>query len=120
LATGKKLTNNAVTWDILVTLANSEDDVDNAAIAWQGKHQQIMAAELTINAIQLEQEGKCDLINFDPLILSNGFAPSDDPLLQARKNAYAVAHGRRLAKKQSIMWLYGWLLTKVKMASVHT
>ena len=33
MATGKKLTNNAVTWDILVTLANSEDDVDNAAIA---------------------------------------------------------------------------------------
>ena len=84
---------------MVITLANPEDDVDNAAIAWQGQHQQLVAAELTIDAIQSEQAGKCDLINFDPLVLSTGFAPSADPLLQARRNAYAVSFGRRLAEQ---------------------
>ncbi|NRA62216.1 MAG: catalase [Psychrobium sp.] len=95
----KNLKNNAVTWDMVITIANSEDNVDNAAIPWQGKHQQIIAAELTINAIQSEKNGKCDLINFDPLVLSTGFSPSADPLLQARRNAYAVSFARRLSEK---------------------
>lgn len=95
----KNLTSHSVTWDMVITFANPEDDVDNAAIAWQGQHQQIVAAELTIDAIQSEQAGKCDLINFDPLVLSTGFAPSADPLLQARRNAYAVSFGRRLAEQ---------------------
>lgn len=95
----KNLTKNAVSWDMVITIANPEDDVDNAAIAWQGQHQQIVAAELTIDAIKSEQEGTCDLINFDPLVLSTGFAPSADPLLQARRHAYAVAFSRRIAEK---------------------
>ncbi len=95
----QNLVNSAVTWDMVVTVANPEDEVDNAAIAWHGKHEKIVAAELTIKAIQSEQTGKCDLVTFDPLVLSTGFAPSADPLLQARRNAYAVAFGRRLAEK---------------------
>jgi catalase len=95
----QKLKSNSVTWDMIITIANPEDDVNNAAIPWEGKHQKIVAAELTINGIQSEQNGKCDLINFDPLLLSTGFAPSADPLLQARRNAYAVSFGRRLSEK---------------------
>lgn len=95
----KNLASNSVTWDMVISFSNPEDDINNAAIAWQGKHQQIVAAELTIDAIQSEQTGKCDLINFDPLVLSTGFAPSADPLLQARRNAYAVSFGRRLAEQ---------------------
>ena len=95
----QKLTKNTVTWDMVITLANPEDEINNAAIAWQGDHQQIIAAELQVKAIQSEQEGKCDLINFNPLVLSTGFAPSADPLLEARRNAYAVAYSRRLAEK---------------------
>lgn len=95
----KNLASHSVTWDMVITFANPEDNVDNAAIPWQGQHQKIVAAELTIDAIQSEQAGKCDLINFDPLVLSTGFAPSADPLLQARRNAYAVSFGRRLAEQ---------------------
>jgi catalase len=95
----KNLISNAVTWDMVITLANPEDDVDNAAIAWQGEHKKIIAAELNIKEIQSEQVGKCEQINFDPLVLSTGFAPSADPLLQARRNAYAVSFGRRLAEQ---------------------
>lgn len=95
----QNLENNPVTWNMVITFANPEDDVDNAAIAWNGKHQQLVAAELNIKAIQSEKAGKCDLINFDPLVLSTGFAPSNDPLLQARRNAYAVSFGRRLSEQ---------------------
>jgi catalase len=95
----KKLTNKVVSWDMVITLANPEDEINNAAIPWQGNHKQIIAAELTINNIQTEVEGKCDLINYDPMVLSAGFEPSADPLLQARRNAYSVAFGRRLSEK---------------------
>ncbi len=98
----QNLTKNTVAWDMIITLANPEDDVNNAAIAWHGEHQKIIAAELTIKAIQREEAGKCDLINFDPLVLSTGFAPSADPLLQARRNAYAVSFDRRLSEKNLI------------------
>lgn len=84
---------------MVISIANPQDDIDNAAIVWQDKHQKIIAAELELNSIQSEQDGKCAQINFDPLVLSKGLAPSNTPLLQARRDAYAVAFGRRVSEQ---------------------
>ena len=93
------LKRHGVAWDMLVTLANPADEIDNAAIPWQGEHRRIVAASLEVDAISRDEAGPCDAINFDPLILSTGFAPSNDPLLQARRNAYAVSFARRLSEQ---------------------
>ena len=74
------LKRHGVVWDMVVTLANPTDEIDNAAIQWQGEHRRIIAASLEVNAISRDEAGPCDAINFDPLVLSTGFAPSDDPL----------------------------------------
>jgi catalase len=37
----------------------------------------------------------CRDVNFDPTVLPDGIAPSDDPLLAARSAAYAVSYQRR-------------------------
>ncbi|WP_271271153.1 catalase family peroxidase [Aliamphritea hakodatensis] len=86
-----------VEWNMVVTLANPEDVVANAALPWEGEHQEVVAARLSVNAISAT--GACDNINYDPLILSAGFEPSEDPLLQARRDAYAVSFGRRLSEQ---------------------
>jgi catalase len=35
-------------------------------------------------------------INFDPLVLGDGVAPSDDPVLLFRSPSYATSYTRRL------------------------
>ncbi len=96
----QNLKNGTVSWDMLITLANKTDVVDNAAIPWTGDREQIVAATLVVNSISLEKEGKCDDINYDPLVLSPGFEASSDPLLQARRTSYAVSFGKRISEKQ--------------------
>lgn len=98
----KNLTDHALSWNMEVTIANENDAVNNASIPWQGEHKKIIAAKLKVLSISSEQSGQCADINFDPLVLATGFEPSQDPLLQARRNAYAVSFGKRLSEKRSV------------------
>ncbi|WP_325893130.1 hypothetical protein [Grimontia sp. NTOU-MAR1] len=93
------LKDNPVSWDMKAILANSDDDIDNAAIPWTGEHRTITAAKLVIDSISSEADGQCDKINFDPLVLAKGISPSEDPILKARSPVYAVELGRRLSEK---------------------
>lgn len=95
----KNLSNGEIVWDMIVTIANDGDAIDNAALPWTGDHKKIIAAKLKVVSISSEQNGKCDTINYDPLVLSSGFEPSADPLLQARRNSYAISFGKRISEK---------------------
>ncbi len=97
----RNLNNGEISWDMVVTIANKDDAIDNAAIQWTGEHKQIIAAKLKVSSISTEQAGQCDTINYDPLVVSSGFKPSADPLLQARHDAYAITLGRRLTEKNT-------------------
>jgi catalase len=96
----QNLNDHDLVWDMVVTIANPDDDVDNPSIPWEGDNKKIIAAKLKISSIDSDELGGCDNINFDPLVLSSGFAPSADPMLQARRNAYAISFGKRLSEKQ--------------------
>lgn len=96
----QNLNDHDLVWDMVVTIANANDEIDNAALPWQGEHKKIIAAKLKVLSINTDEQGGCDNINFDPLVLSSGFEPSADPLLQARRNAYAISSARRLSEKQ--------------------
>ncbi|MDD1783118.1 catalase [Enterovibrio sp. ZSDZ35] len=88
-----------VSWDMTAILANSEDDINNAAVQWTGEHKTVTPTRLVIERISPESEGRCDTIVFDPLVLAKGLAPSDDPILLIRSPVYAVGAGRRLSEK---------------------
>ncbi len=90
-----------VVWDMVVTIANEDDVVDNAAIQWTGEHKQIVAAKLKVSSVSSEDVGQCTDINYDPMVLSAGLEPSADPILQARRNIYAIGLSRRLTEKQN-------------------
>ncbi len=85
-------------WDMVITIANENDAINDAATMWTGKHQQIVAATLTITNII--KEGTCDTKNFDPLVLQAGFLPSNDPILKFRSPTYATTFVRRLQERK--------------------
>ncbi|MEM0910316.1 MAG: catalase [Pseudomonadota bacterium] len=97
----KNLSQHDISWDMVITIANPDDAVNNAALPWEGEHQQLTAARLKVLSIAKEEDGQCDNINYDPLVLSSGFKPSDDPLLQARSTSYAITFGKRLSEKST-------------------
>ncbi|MEO1110473.1 MAG: catalase [Pseudomonadota bacterium] len=94
------IASGGVSWDMVIVLANADDDVEDPSVQWIGDHTEIVAARFTANAAMAEADGRCDEINFDPLILSEGFAPSNDPMLQARSLIYAHGVGKRLSEKE--------------------
>jgi catalase len=55
---------------------------------------------LTLNEVEAEAPGNCRDINFDPLVLPVGIAPSDDPLLSARSAVYSQSFTRRAGEKK--------------------
>ena len=93
------LNNHEISWNMVITFANDEDDINNPAIRWEGKHKQIVAATLKVTSISSEQDGKCDSVNYDPLILSKGFEPSEDRMLLARRASYAISFSKRISEK---------------------
>jgi len=80
-----------------ITLATDADDVEDPAVPWSKDNKTITAAVLHIDELSREAEGRCDKINYDPMVLSSGIEPSNDPILQARRNVYAVTFGKRIS-----------------------
>ena len=56
------------------------------------------AGTLTITQATPQQKGvACEPINFDPLVMADGIAPTNDPVLLFRTPAYGVSFGKRLS-----------------------
>ncbi|TWD40946.1 catalase [Vibrio crassostreae] len=91
--------NGGVSWDMVLTIANESDDILNPHIMWGKDNQSMTVARLSVNKVTTENEGTCANMNFDPLVISQGFAPSEDPMLAARSSIYAVGLGRRLSEQ---------------------
>lgn len=91
----QRLQNGPVQYDLVFTFANDSDVIDNGAIPWAGERKQITAGTISITRAEDQSTGNCNAINFDPLVLPRGIAPSGDPILRARSAAYAESYRRR-------------------------
>jgi catalase len=81
-------------WHLVITVGHP-DDSTAASVAWPPDRQQVDVGTLTIDGVESEDTSPTRDINFDPLVLPNGIAPSDDPILSARSAAYSVSFTRR-------------------------
>ncbi|MDD2704175.1 MAG: catalase family peroxidase [Acidocella sp.] len=79
----------ALHWHLIVTLGNPGDPTADPALPWSGPHRQLDAGTLTLTAAQSEDGGPCTGITYDPLVLPDGIAPSDDPIPAARSAVYS-------------------------------
>jgi catalase len=82
-------------WHLVVTVAEAGDPTDDATIPWPADRRQVDVGTLTIDKIESDDTSVARNINFDPLVLPNGIAASDDPLLSARSAVYSQSFTRR-------------------------
>ncbi len=87
-------------WRLLLTVGQPGDPTGDATLPWPSDRKQIDTGTLTIDSIQSEDESPTRDINFDPLVLPDGIAPSDDPLLSARSAAYSQSFTRREGERK--------------------
>ena len=91
----QRLAQGALKWDLIVTVAQTVDKSNDASSVWPANRQTINAGTLVLTRALPQQDGPCNDINYDPLILPDGIAASDDPFLNARSAAYAKSYNMR-------------------------
>ena len=87
--------NHPLQWHLILTIGQPSDPTNDATLPWPPDRQQVDVGTLTIDQIESEDTSPVRDINFDPLVLPNGIAGSDDPLLSARSAAYSESFTRR-------------------------
>ena len=97
-ATPRALQRGPVRWDMIVYVGDPDDTTDNATVAWPENRQHFKAGTLTISKLTPGIADDCEKASFDPLIVADGIAPSDDPVLLFRSPTYASAFVGRLSQ----------------------
>jgi catalase len=84
-----------VRWGMLVTLGVAGDPEDDPTRAWPYDRKEIKAGTLTISAAMAQTGAACESINYDPLVMGDGIAPTSDPVLLFRSPSYAASFTKR-------------------------
>jgi catalase len=94
-----RVARGSVKWQLIATLA-SPGDPNEAAEVWPEDRPRVTLGELTIDHVESELAGNCRDLNFDPLTLPSGIAPSDDPIPFARSAIYSASFRRRTGESK--------------------
>ena len=81
----------------LVSVGQPGDPDDDPTVAWPAERREFRAGTLSIVQAMPQTGAACEPINFDPLVMADGIAPSQDPILLFRSPAYAVSFAKRLS-----------------------
>jgi catalase len=82
-------------WHLVVIVGQPGDPTNDATMAWPDGRDKVDVGTLTLDRVQSEETSAATDVNFDPLVLPTGIAPSDDPLLSARSAVYSQSYTRR-------------------------
>lgn len=93
----ERVAQGPVHWDMVLTLGQPGDTANDPTQQWPADRQQLTVGRLSFDTASAQAGAPCEAINFDPLVMSDGIAPSSDPVLLFRSPAYAVSFGKRLA-----------------------
>ncbi|MFT6590031.1 MAG: catalase [Rhodoferax sp.] len=85
-----------IRWNMVLTLGEPGDEQVNPTVYWPTNRKEVKAGVLTFTTAALQADATCGPINFDPLVMSDGVAPTDDPVLLFRSPAYANSFSKRL------------------------
>jgi catalase len=84
-------------WDMIVYEGMPGDPEDDATLAWPDTRKHVNVGTLSITQAMAQSGAECEKINFDPLVMADGIAPTNDPILLFRSPAYAISFARRLS-----------------------
>jgi catalase len=82
-------------WHLLIIVGQTGDPTNDATIVWPADREKVDVGTLTLERVESDETSAATDINFDPLVLPAGIAPSDDPLLSARSAVYSQSFTRR-------------------------
>jgi catalase len=82
-------------WKFIVTIGDPSDSTSDSTVPWPADRKTVDVGTLVIDSVESEDVSPARDITFDPLILPNGIAPSDDPVLSARSATYSQSFTRR-------------------------
>lgn len=85
-----------VGWDMMLTIGEPGDPEDNPTLLWPRERKEVKVGTLTMSAATAQKGAECEKINFDPLVMADGVAPTNDPVLLFRTPGYAISFGKRL------------------------
>jgi catalase len=87
-------------WYLIVIVGQPGDPTNDATRAWPAGREQVNVGTLTLDQVESDDTSAGRDINFDPLVLPVGIAPSDDPILSARSPVYSQSYTRRAGEKK--------------------
>ena len=82
---------------LLAQIAAKDDVVNDPTVVWPNDRKLIELGVISLEAPVADNAAAEKALAFNPLILLDGIAPSEDPVLLARPGAYAVSVSRKLA-----------------------
>jgi catalase len=97
-ALAARVARGPVQWLLVVTLGRPGDPTNDATLPWPADRTRVVVGAMSVVGLQTEAPGNCRDINFDPLVLPPGIAPSDDPLLSARSAVYSADFTKRIGE----------------------
>jgi catalase len=89
----------SIRWTMFVTIGQPGDTETNPTVLWPSKRKEFKAGTLTISSATPSHGGACEKINYDPLVMADGIAATNDPILTFRSPSYAVSFARRIQGK---------------------
>jgi catalase len=85
-----------VRWDMVLTIGQPGDPQNDATILWPQNREELKVGTLTISSAMPQPSAACEKINYDPLVMTDGIAATDDPVLLFRSPSYAFSFAKRL------------------------
>jgi catalase len=82
---------------LVAQIAAKDDVVNDPTVVWPNDRKLVELGVISLEAPVADNAAAEKALAFNPLILLDGIAPSEDPVLLARPGAYAVSVGRKLA-----------------------
>ena len=91
----ERLVRGPARFRLLVQLADKGDPVDDGSLPWPEERRQVELGTITVSSEVANSAAAERRLLFDPARLVDGIELSEDPLLLARSDVYAIAYQRR-------------------------
>lgn len=82
-------------WDMVLTIGEAGDPETDPTRAWPTGRKELRVGTLSITSATPQKGAACEGINYDPLVMTDGIAPTDDPVLLFRSPSYAASFKMR-------------------------
>ena len=88
----ERLAQEPIRMDLEVQIANDDDNPHDPSDEWPDDRQRVTVGTLEVTAVEDDAD---DGIIYDPMRLTDGIEPSDDPVLHFRSPVYGLSYSRR-------------------------